>query len=103
MTKDESQHHPHHKEVPEPCPMETTHQPSEPGELHRFPDGKSCQHRKDTQHDHSGVGLFLQGVVWLVLLRLWTKEEVMLHHRPNAWNVAPREQNLFVVAAEDVI
>src|SRR5260221_1078948 len=89
--------------MPEARIVESAHQPRQPVELYRLPYRKAGQHREHAQADHRGVRMFLKWVVGFTLLRFRTEEEVVLHHGPDAWDVAMSDQNLPIGAAEDLI
>src|SRR6185437_11208745 len=102
MPGDESQDRPQSEEVPKASPVKTSHQPREPGELDGLPHGKAGEHRQYPQNNGGRVSLFLQRIVGFMLYGLGAKEKIMPDHGPDAGKIFPSEQNLPVIAAEDL-
>src|SRR5271165_5670161 len=92
MSEYEGKQRPHDEEVPEPGPVESSHQPRQPGKLYRLPDGEAGNYRQGPEPDRGGVSVLLQWVVGFVLGRLGTKEKVMSHHRPYPGKIAVGKQ-----------
>src|ERR1700678_1261842 len=100
-------HHKMSQHEKENCPdarvMKSSHHPGKPGELNRLPDGEASEYGENAKNDRGGIGLLLQWVIYLAGRRFGTEQEIMLHHRPNAGNVARRKQHLAVIAAKNLI
>src|SRR5580700_3795830 len=83
--------------------METTHHPRQPGELHRFPHRETGCHRQHPECYDGGVSMLLQGIVGFSDWWLGCKEEVVAYHGPHSGNIPRCKQDLFIVAAENLV
>ncbi len=83
----------HGNEVPVPRPNVPTENCGQPRELHRFPDGDSCDHRKRPEHGQQEVRTLLQCIVLSLMRMVLSLERVELDHLPAVADIAfPRDE-----------
>lgn len=103
MSRDESKKSAHGAEMPDSGIVKPTHQPAQPGKLHRIEHYQAAQQGNGAEKDSGGVSEFLQGIVLLSLRRLLAEQEVVLDHRPHPGNVTRHEQHRLVVPGKDLV
>src|SRR4051794_31004094 len=103
MSEKKEKNRPHHREMPDPGPVKTTHDPCQPGKLYWFPHCKSGQDRQNPQAEHRRVRQLLKRVVGLAGNWFRSKEKIVMRHGPDSANIARHEQHLAIVSAEHLM